>query len=122
MVVRDLLEDLRVLQLSFQYVLLIALANAVARLRCLLYLSQYRVTSLQDAKRLLNVGQLEINHLEVSHNRSTDGIGLRFHGVRFVFGDMGAQLPFAWVGDILRNAEPDVGEIAVAVARKGSWA
>ena len=33
---------------------------------------------------------------------------------------MGAQLPFARVGDILRRPEPDVGEIAVAVAREGS--
>ena len=39
-----------------------------------------------------------------------------------MFGDSSAQLPFAWVGDVLRRAEPDVGEIAVAVARERSWA
>ena len=39
-----------------------------------------------------------------------------------MFGDLGAQLPFAWVGDVLRRAEPDVSEIAVAVARERSWA
>src|SRR5258708_36082477 len=35
---------------------------------------------------------------------------------------MGAQLPFAWVGNVLRDAEPDVGEIAVTVARERAWA
>jgi hypothetical protein len=40
MVVCDLLKNLRVLQLSFQHILLIALAYAVACLSRLLYLSQ----------------------------------------------------------------------------------
>ena len=122
MVVCDLLKNLRVLQLSFQHILLIALAHAVACLGRLLYLIQQLVTSLQNAEGLLNVGQAEIDHLEISHYRSADRIGLCFHGVRFVFGDTGAQLPFARVRDVLRRAEPDVGEIAVAVARERSWA
>jgi len=40
MVVCDLLENLRVLQLSFQHILLIALAHTVACLGCFLYLIQ----------------------------------------------------------------------------------
>ena len=39
-----------------------------------------------------------------------------------MFGDLGAQLPFAWVEDVLRRAEPDVSEIAVVVAGERSWA
>ncbi len=69
---------------------------------------------------MLNVCQAEIDYLEISHHRSANGIGLRFHGVRFVFGDTGAQLPFTGVGDVLRRPKPDVGEIAVAVTRERS--
>ena len=72
MVVRDLLQNLRVLQLSFQHILLIALADAVACLGRLLYLIQQLVASLQNAEGLLNVGQAEIDHLEISTTDSAD--------------------------------------------------
>src|SRR5713101_1541082 len=57
MVVCDLLKNLRVLQLSFQHILLIALAHTIACLGRLLYLIQYRVTSLENPEGLLNVCQ-----------------------------------------------------------------
>jgi len=122
MVVCDLLKNLRVLQLSLQHILLVTLTHAIACLGRLLHLIQQRATSLQNPDRLLNVGEAEIDHLEIAHDRSADGIGLRFDGLRFVFGDIGAQLPLAGIGNVLRRPEPDVGEIAVAVARERSWA
>ena len=122
MVVRELLQNLGVLQLSFQHILLVALAHAVTCLGRLLYLAQQLVTPLQNPEGLLNVGQVEIDHLEISHYRSADRIGLRFHRVRFVFGNTGAQLPFARVRDVLRRAEPDVREVAIAVTRERAWA
>ena len=72
MVVCDLLKNLGVLQLSFQHILLIALAHAVACLGRLPYLIQQLVTSLENTEGLLNVGQAEIDHLEISHDRSAD--------------------------------------------------
>jgi hypothetical protein len=72
MVMCDLLQNLRVLQLGFQDILLIALAHAVACLGRLPYLIQQLVTSLENAEGLLNEGQAEIDHLEISHDRSAD--------------------------------------------------
>jgi len=70
MVMRDFLKNLRMLQLGFQDILLVTLAYAVACFRRLFHLIQKIVTLLQNAKRLLDVGQLEVNHLEIPRHRS----------------------------------------------------
>ena len=62
----DFLQDLRVLQLGFEHILLIALSNAIARFRSLLHLTQQLIAFLQNAEGLLNVSQFEVDHLEVS--------------------------------------------------------
>ena len=72
MVVRDLLQDLGVLQLGLENILLIALTYSIPRLGGFLDLIQQAVAFLQDSKRLLNIGQAEIDHLEISDNGPAD--------------------------------------------------
>ena len=72
MVVRDLLQDLGVLQLSLENILLIALTYSIPRLGGFLDLIQQAVAFLQDSERLLNIGQAEIDHLEISDNGPAD--------------------------------------------------
>src|SRR5438128_12639606 len=101
MMVRNFLKNLRVLELRFEYVLLIALAHAVACFCSLFYLVQQLLAFQQDPKRLLNIGELKIGRLQIAHHSPADGISLSFHGVRFVLGNTGTQWTLAWIRQVL---------------------
>ena len=66
-------------------------------------------------------GLLEIHHFETFDDRTADRIGLRFYRFSPVFRRARAQIALARKWNILRRAEADIGELAIAVAGKGPW-
>jgi hypothetical protein len=109
------------LQLSFEHVLLISLTDAVSCFRRFLHLLQHLVAPLQNVKSLLNIGQAEIHHLEISYHRKTHRIRLRFQRFSPVFCDARAQIAFSGKRNVLGRPEADIGEVAIAVAGKRPW-
>ena len=122
MVMCNLLQNLRVLQLRLKNILLIALAHPVARFR------RPAESDLVSGRFVPGLGRSAEGRraenrfiLRFPTRRSADRIGLRLDRVGFSLGNLGSQTAFTWIGDILRRSDAHVGEVAIAVACERPW-
>jgi len=119
---RDFADELRFLQLGLQNVLLRAHARTVAGIGGLFDLIQKFSIAFENRQCLREVGELKVRSFDFRKDGTSHGFDLLLRNVRFAFCDFAAQLQLAGIRDVLRHAEPDVGEVAVGVACEGSGA
>src|SRR6266702_6736781 len=72
----------------------------------------------ENAKRLLQIGQLEIVGFHGIRDPSFCHFNLCLLCVCIAFGDLSSQPQLPWVGKFLRRSDADVGEVAVCVSGK----
>ena len=106
MVHRDLAHDLCPLHLSVQDILLHPLPNLVMDRRILNQLVENGFVLLQNAKRLLQIGQLEIVGFYRVCDADCGCFNFRLLGVSISFGYLSSQPQFPWVGQFLRRSNP----------------
>ena len=118
MVHGDLAQQARAFELRFENILLIALSHAIARLCDLFDLFQQLAVAFENPERLLEVGKPEIGRLQLLEHSAPDRLQVVAGGGRVALGHFASEPQFARVGQVLRDAKADIGEIAVRESSK----
>src|SRR5437867_13451755 len=118
----DFANQLRLLQLRLEDGLLRSHARAVAGVGGLFHLLEQLAVLFEDRECFGKIRELEIDALELSEDGTAHGFDLLPRNIRVAFRNFTLQAQLAWVWNVLRDAEAEVGKVAVGVAGKGAWA
>src|SRR6266550_2558039 len=118
----DFAKQFRFLELRLEDILLSSLARAVASVGGLFHLLEQLAVLLEDDECFRKIHELEIRALELSEDGPADGFDLLLRNIRVAFRNLTLQAQLAGVWNVLRDAEADVGEVAVGIAGEGARA
>src|SRR6266699_1603204 len=118
----DFANQLRFLQLRLKDVLLCSQAGTVAGVGGLFHLLEQLAVLFEDRECFGEVRELEIRALQLSEDGAAHGLDLLLRNIRFASRNLTLQSQLAWVRNVLRDPEAEIGKVAVGVAGKGAWA
>src|SRR5713226_4018106 len=118
----DFANQLRFLQLRLKDVLLCSQAGTVAGVGGLFHLLEQLAVLFKDGECFGKIRELEIDALELSEDGTAHGFGLLPRNIRFAFRNFALKAQLAWVWNVLRDAEAEIGKVTVGVAGEGARA
>ncbi len=76
----------------------------------------------EDRECFGEVHELEIRALQLSQDGAAHGLDMLLRNIRVASRNLTLQAQLAWVWNVLRDPEAEIGKVAVGVAGKGAWA
>ena len=120
MVHGDFAQEFGALELGLQQVLLVAHSGAVARVGSFLNLLEQLPVAFEDVQCFREIGELEICRFDLATDGTPNRFVLLLTNVCVSFRNFALQSQFSRIGNILRDAETDVREVAVRISGKRS--
>src|SRR6266849_10361793 len=118
----DFSKQLRFLQLRLEDVLLRSHARAVAGVGGLFHLLEQLAVLFEDRECFGEICELEVRALELSEDGAANGFDVLLRNIRVAFRNLTLQAQLAGVWNVLRDAEAEVGKVAVGIAGEGARA
>src|SRR5450755_2446428 len=118
----DFAKELRFLELRLEDVLLRSQAGTVAGVGGLFHLLEQFAVLLEDREGFGEIGELEIRALELDEDGTAHGLDLLLRNIRVALRNLTFQAQLTGIRNVLRDAEAEVGKVAVGVAGKRPWA
>src|SRR5882762_4062713 len=116
----DFSKQLGFLQLRLENVLLRSHARAVAGVSGLFHLPEQLAVFFEDSECFGEIRELEICTLDFSEDGAANGLDLLLRNICVAFRNLTLQTQLTRVRKVLRNAEAEIGKVAVGVTRE--WA
>src|SRR6267143_2242045 len=118
----DFAKQLGFLELRLEDVLLRSHAGTVPGVGGLFHLLEQLAVLFEDRECFGEIREVEIRTLELSEDGAAHGFDLLMRNIRVAFRNLALQAQLAWVWNVLRETEAEVGKVAVGIAGEGARA